>query len=146
MAWLKKDFGLGRGHAMAIVMVLKQVNSPPPGATERIDRLFSGRRSRWRKPYERLLAGVRKFGTDVAVSPTDTYISLLRNSRKFSILQATADRLDVGIKLKGVPPHGRFKLSGSWNAMVTHRVQVTEPGQIDAEVISWLRQAYDKAR
>jgi Domain of unknown function (DUF5655) len=29
--------------------------------------------------------------------------------------------------------------------MVTHRVRIESAGQIDAELIAWLRQAYDKA-
>jgi hypothetical protein len=29
--------------------------------------------------------------------------------------------------------------------MVTHRVRVDDPRQIDAEVMAWLRQAYDRA-
>jgi hypothetical protein len=32
VSWLNEDFGLGRGHAMAIVLLLQQANSPrPPG-------------------------------------------------------------------------------------------------------------------
>jgi hypothetical protein len=53
--------------------------------------------------------------------------------------------MDIGIKLKGAPPKGRFEKAGAWNAMVTHRVRVEDPKQIDTEVISWLHQAYDKA-
>jgi hypothetical protein len=40
---------------------------------------------------------------------------------------------------------GRFEEAGAWNAMVTHRVRITDPKQIDAEVINWLKQAYDKS-
>jgi hypothetical protein len=29
--------------------------------------------------------------------------------------------------------------------MVTHRVRIDDPRQIDASIISWLRQAYEKA-
>jgi hypothetical protein len=29
--------------------------------------------------------------------------------------------------------------------MVTHRVRVTDPAQVDAELIGWLRAAYDAA-
>jgi hypothetical protein len=65
VAWLKEDFGLGHGHAMAIVMVLKQVNSPRPGVDAKINALFSGSRSSWRKTYDELLGKVNKFGADV---------------------------------------------------------------------------------
>ena len=145
VAWLNEDFGLGRGHAMAIVLLLKQANSPRLTADEGIGKHFSGDRSRWRKPYDKLATRLRKFGPDVSLAPTDSYISLLRNGRKFGILQITANRMDIGIKLKGVPSKGRLRNSGTWNSMVTHRVQADVPEQIDAEVISWLRQAYDKA-
>jgi len=39
----------------------------------------------------------------------------------------------------------RVEPSGSWNSMVTHRVRVTDPAQVDAELIGWLRAAYDAA-
>ena len=29
--------------------------------------------------------------------------------------------------------------------MVSHRVRVTSPADVDGELIGWLRQAYDKA-
>jgi hypothetical protein len=29
--------------------------------------------------------------------------------------------------------------------MVTHRVRITEPVQVDAELLGWLRAAYDRA-
>ncbi len=145
VAWLRKVFGLGQGHAMAIVLVLKQANSPRSSTDEKISKLFSGNRSSWRKTYDGLLGKISKFGSDVTVSPTNSYISILREGRKFAIVQATSDRLDIGIKLKGIPAKGRLGKSGAWNAMVTHRVQIDDPRQIDAEVVSWLHQAYDKA-
>ena len=145
VAWLKEDFGLGYGHAMAIVLLLKQVNSPKSSTDEKISQLFSGNRSGWRKTYDGLLGKINKFGPDVSVSPTNSYISILRKGRKFAVVQATSDRLDIGIKLKGIPPKGRLGESGAWNSMVTHRVQIDDPKQIDGEVISWLHQAYDKA-
>ena len=74
-----------------------------------------------------------------------TYISRLRGSKKFAIVQVTAERLDIGIKLKGVAPTERLEVAGSWNAMVTHRVRISDLQQIDAEVLAWLRQAYDAA-
>ncbi len=57
----------------------------------------------------------------------------------------TGERMDIGIKLKNMAATGRFEEAGAWNAMVTHRVRITAPEQIDAEVINWLKQAYDKA-
>ena len=88
---------------------------------------------------------VQQFGPNVQASPTNTYISLLRREKKFAIVQVTARRLDIGVKLKDQPSQGRLEASGAWNAMVTHRVQIENPQQIDAEVLAWLRQAYDQS-
>ena len=92
------------------------------------------------------MAELAGFGADVASAPTNTYISLLRGRDKFGIVQpSAAERLDIGIKLKGVAPTGRFEAAASWNAMVTHRVRISDPEQIDGELLAWLRQAYDAA-
>lgn len=55
----------------------------------------------------------------------------------------TSERFDFGIKLKGTAPTGRLTPAGSWNAMVTHRVAVKNPGDVDPELIRWLRSAYE---
>ncbi len=145
VAWLKKDFGLGQGHAMSIVLYFRQSAGPKVTTDDRIDKLFSGPRSHWRASYDNLLKKLNGFGPDVTVSPTDTYLSLLRKNRKFSILQVTGERMDIGIKLKGAAADRRFRPAGAWNEMVTHRVRIEDPKQIDAEVMSWLRKAYEKA-
>ena len=145
VAWLKADFGLGHGHAMAIVYVLKNV---PPGhvkSDDAIATLFAGNKAAWRKPYDTLMKKIGRFGKDVVVSPNLTYINVLRRNKKFAIVQISASRLDIGIKLKGVAPTKRFQAAGSWNVMTTHRVRISDPKQIDAELLAWLKQAYDAA-
>ena len=92
----------------------------------------------------------RAEGSGRHVAPTDTYISLLKGKAKFAIVAFTADRMDVGIKLKDAAltdatPSDRFEAAGSWNSMVTHRVRVTDASQVDAELLEWLRKAYAAA-
>jgi hypothetical protein len=53
--------------------------------------------------------------------------------------------VDVGLNLKGLAPKGRLEASGSFNAMCTHRVRLESPKDVDAELVGWLKQAYDKA-
>jgi hypothetical protein len=79
------------------------------------------------------------------VSPKKTYVSL-RRSKQFALVQpSTKTRLDVGLNLKGVPPAGRLEASGSFNAMCTHRVRVETAADVDAALIGWMRDAYDRA-
>jgi hypothetical protein len=145
VAWLKNDFGLGQGHAMAIVLTFRNATQPRQGKNEKINALFDGGKRKWQVTYQALLAKVKEFGPGVSEAPTDTYISLLRQGRKFAIVQFTAQRMDIGIKLKGTPATERFETAGAWNAMVTHRVRIKQAGQVDSEVLDWLKKAYDKA-
>ncbi len=143
VSWLKDDYGLGRGHAMAIVLTFQNATQPRVSKDERVARHFQGEKARWLQPYEDLLAKVDKFGPGVSAAPTNTYISLLRSNKKFAIVQVTRERLDIGVKVKGAKTTRRFEPAGEWNSMVTHRVRITDPKQIDGEVFTWLKQAYD---
>jgi len=144
IAWLKKDFELGHGHANAIAAVLLKPGAGKASAEEKLESLFSGTKASWRRSCDKLFTQVKKFGADVAIEANETYVNLLRDKKKFGIVKpASAERLDVGIKAKALKPTGRLEASGSWNAMVTHRVKIADPKEIDAELVAWLRVAYD---
>ena len=146
VAWLKAEFGLGHGHTNAIAYLLVHPDDGKASPEDKLAAHFTGNKAKWRKTYDALIAKIAKFGADIEVSPTKTYISLLRRKKKFAIVQpATAERFDIGIKLKGAAAVGRLEAAGSWNAMVTHRVRIIDPKQIDAEVLAWLKQAYNAA-
>ncbi len=52
--------------------------------------------------------------------------------------------MDIGIKLKGVDATKRLEAAGTWNAMMTHRVRITNAKQIDKELMNWLGKAYEQ--
>jgi len=145
MDWLKADFDLGHGHANLITHLIMGADAPKVSADEALDAHFSGAKAVWRPAFDDLLDQISAFGADVTLGSGKTYINLLRKGKKFGIVQVTAKRFDIGIKDKAAPVEGRFEASGSWNEMVTHRVKVDNPAQIDDEIIGRLRLAYDKA-
>jgi hypothetical protein len=145
--WLKKDFGLGYGHAGAIWYLIGHADDVKATSEDRLAKLFAGKKAVWRKPYDALAVKIAKLGSDVEIAPNLSYINVKRNGKKFAILQpASAERLDIGIKLKGAKPTKRFEAAGSWNPMVTHRVRITDPKQIDKNVLAWLKLAYKAAQ
>ena len=143
--WLKDEYGLGRGHAMAIVATINKHVGPPSSAADKVAKHFTGKKSAWRPVYDDLARRVSEFGPDTDIVAGASYLSLRRAGKKFAIVQVTADRLDIGIKLKDAPSEGRLETAGSWNAMVTHRVRIQAPRELDREVLVWLERAYAAA-
>ncbi len=95
--------------------------------------------------YEAIIEAVQAFGEDVELAPKKSYVSV-RRSKQFAILQpSTKTRFDVGINLKDTPPSGRLETSGSFNSMVSHRVRLESLDGVDAELVGWLRSAYEGA-
>lgn len=142
IAWLGEEYGLGHGHAMAIVAEIKKQAAPEVSVDEKVDRHFAGKKSGWRGVYDRLVGHVSTLGSDTDVAPGASYLSLRKAGRKFAIVQVTAERVDLGLKLKGVAAAGRLESAGTWNAMVTHRVRIHRPDDLDRELLAWLEQAY----
>jgi predicted transport protein len=91
------------------------------------------------------MAAVAKLGKDVEVAPKKAYVSL-RRAKQFALIQpSTKTRVDVGIQLKDAAPSGRLEASGSFNSMVSHRVRVGAVGEVDKELVGWLKEAYEAA-
>jgi hypothetical protein len=144
LAWLKDDYGLGSGHSMALISIFRERALGRPTMEEAIDKFFAGSKAPWQLTWDELMAAVMKFGSGVALQPTDTYIGLTRDGKKFAVVATTATRMDVGLKLKGDPVTDRLRASGNWNVMCTHRVQLVDGAELDDQLIGWLREAYDR--
>ena len=59
--------------------------------------------------------------------------------------RAAGATIETGAQVGRVLGAGRLEASGTFNAMVTHRVRVAGLAEVDAELIGWLRQAYEEA-
>jgi len=143
---LKEEHGVTHGYANQIALqALRPADAPEPGSDELVEAQYAGPKAALRPIYDALIAQVRQFGNDIEISPKKSYVSL-RRSKQFALIQpSTAARLDVGINLKGQPPAARLEASGSFNAMVSHRVRLSSAAEVDAELAGWLRKAYDAA-
>jgi len=62
VAWLKDDFGLGHGHAMAIYGTLKSASAPKESTHEAVAKHFAGAKTAWQPGYEQLVAKISEFG------------------------------------------------------------------------------------
>lgn len=143
---LKEKHELTHGYANLVVHTALQSSA---GAAENTDDLvdgqYAGTKAGLRPIYDALLKKIQAFGKDVEVSPKKAYVSI-RRSKQFALIQpSTATRLDVGIQLKGEKPTARLEASGSFNAMVSHRVRLEKAGDVDAELIGWVKRAYEGA-
>ena len=142
MKWLKAENGVTHGFANLIAQQYLAQNS---GDTDLVGAQYAGAKADLRPIYDAVLRTVQRFGNDVEVAPKKTYVSL-RRSKQFALVQAsTRDRVDIGINLGDAKPSGRLEKSGSFNAMVSHRVRLHEKSDVDKDVRRWLKRAYDLA-
>jgi hypothetical protein len=143
MKLLKGEHGLTHGYANLIALESLKPEGQSGAPDELVEAQYAGPKAVLRPWYDALLSAIQAFGPDVEVSPKKAYVSLRRN-KQFALIQpSTATRLDVGLNLKGTKPAGRLEASGSFNAMVSHRVRIAKKEEIDKELIGWLRAAYD---
>jgi len=143
--FLKEKHGIGHGFANMVAAKTLEGDAGPASGDDLVAAQYAGTKAPLKPIYDKLAAAIGKFGTDVEFSPKKTYVSL-RRAKQFALIQpSTADRLDVGINLKGAAATARLEASGSFNAMVSHRVRVASARDIDAQLIGWLREAYEKA-
>ena len=140
---LKGDHGMTHGYANLVAHhALREAAGPAAEEVDLVAQQYSGPKADLKPIYDAIIAVVKRLGSDVEIAPKKAYVSL-RRSKQFALIQpSTKTRVDVGINLKGVPPAGRLEASGSFNAMVTHRVRVERATDVDGKLAKWLTDAY----
>jgi len=141
--YLKKDHGVT--HGFANLIVTKYLSPDTSSESELVTKQYAGAKLDLMPIYEALISAVQTFGEDVELAPKKAYVSL-RRKKQFALIQpSTKTRVDVGLNLKDVNETKRLERSGSFNAMVSHRVKLSSVKDVNKQLIAWLRDAYEKA-
>ncbi len=142
---LKKDLEMGHGDANTLTHFYLQQASGAPAAPagDVLDTIYSGPKEGLRPIHEKLMAAIGTFG-DFEIAPKKAYVSLRRKKQFAMIGPATKTRVEVGLNMKGVEATERL-IARPPGEMCQYKVSVTEPSQVDKELIGWVRKAYDSA-
>lgn len=141
MAFLKGEHGVTHGFANTIIHLSKE---DTVSTEDLVDAQYTGKETLL-PIYKELMKVVEGLGDDITITPKKTSVSIIRK-RQFALIKpATKSRIDLGLKLKDVPTGDRLGNSGPFGSMCTHRVQISEKQEVDAELRSWLQLAYDKS-
>ncbi|MBC2846037.1 DUF4287 domain-containing protein [Winogradskyella flava] len=139
--FLKNEHGVTHGFANTIVTLSKEDNNSDE---DLVTNQYKGKESLF-PIYKKLLPIVKDFGSDVTITPKKTSVSVIRKRQFVLIKPATKTRIDLGLKLPHKPITERLENSGPFGTMCSHRVQITSIDDIDDELITWMKEAYEKA-
>ncbi len=144
-AWLAERGVTGYAQALLVWERLGY----PDFLTADADKLISGQyadRPHLRPALDALLAAAPALGP-VTVQARKTCVSLVSPRRTFAVVQPTTkSRVDLGLRLEDVEPAGRLQAARNvGNGSINLRMALSGPGDIDEEVLGWLRRAYDQS-
>ncbi len=144
---LKRDLSLGHGDANTIAHLAKapevDAAAAAAGTSDPLDALYVGPKAALRPVHVALLAHLRGFGS-FETAPKQKYVSYRRKKQFAMIGPATNTRVEVGLNVKDLPASARLEKLPA-GQMCNYRVKLTEPGQVDTELVAWIRSAYDAA-
>ena len=147
-AWLKTKHELGTVTATFIAAdaVGESIAAAYSDEGKLLDGMYAGEAAALRPVYDKLAETVQLLGPDVGLTVCKTYVGM-RRARQFGMIKpATKGRVFLGLTLPDVEPAGRLLKAGSiGNDRMTHRIEITAPKEIDAEVRRWLKAAYARA-
>ena len=168
VAMLKTTLGMGHGDANTLVHTVRNANdaaagapaagapaagapaAAAPGAVTQalsadqvLDGLYIGPKTALRPIHDKLLAKLGKLG-DFEEAPKKTYVSYRRKKQFIMIGPATNTRVDVGINAKGINGNERLETLPP-GGMCNYKVKLTSMDQVDAELMGWIKTAFDAA-
>lgn len=144
---LKKELGLGHGDANALVhAVLKSDGRrAAEGKSDDavLDQIYSGAKAGFRPIHEKLMKEIGQFG-EFEVTPKKGYVSLRRKKQFAMIGPKTNTRFEVGLNAKDFKKNARL-LEQPKGSMCNYIVQLTDAKEVDAELVAWIKSAYEGA-
>ena len=143
----KEKLGLGHGDANALVHAILKSDgaSAAQGKDEDavLDEIYSGAKAGFRPIHEKLMKEITKFG-EFEVAPKKGYVSLRRKKQFAMIGPKTNTRFEVGINAKDLKKNARL-VEQPAGSMCNYIVALTDAKEVDAELIAWIKSAYEGA-
>lgn len=140
--WLNEQGVTGYAESLLVMERFGYPDFITASADELVDNQYADRPN-LRPIYDAIIAAVLEFG-EVVIQARKTYVSLLTPRRTFARVQPTTrTRVDLGLRLDGQKPSGRLQPSTLHETMKL-QISMTSVDEVDAEVVVWLRQAYDE--
>ncbi len=145
LKFLKEEHSFTHGFANLVAhKTLKSDAGSAENTADLVADQYKGK-EHFKPIYDQLLAKIKSFGNDIEIAPKKTYVSL-RRKKQFAILNpATKTRFEIGLNMKGQSPKGKLKEITAANSMCSHTINLTADDTIDAEIISWIKTAYENA-
>lgn len=150
--WLKARHGLGTNAAWWIVDRVhgrgeEDVNPQAylAAAEGWVAAMYSGKRESLRPIHDQLIEAAQALGSDVRICPCKTIVPFYRKHVFAEIKPATNSRVDFGLALGAMKTPSRVESLGARakGNRITHRIALAAAGEVDDEVLGWLRRAYD---
>ena len=139
--FLKSEYNVTHGFANTIVALSKE---DPSSEDDLVAEQYKGKDALI-PIYNKLITYVKSLGKDVKITPKKGSVSIIRRRQFVLIKPATKTRIDLGFKLKDKPTTERLGNSGPFGTMCTHRVQISDIKEVDAELKGWIKEAYDES-
>ncbi len=154
--WLKTQHGLGRttaaliaGHASGKNTTETDGSAYLAAAPGYVEAMYRGKEA-LRPAYDQILTLARKHFPDLKVCPCATIVPLYRRHVFAQIKPATKTRLELGLCLKGYNGILSPRLIDTGGLQkgdrITHRFHLASGEMPDAEMLEWLRIAYELDR
>lgn len=141
-AWLVTQRVTGYAQSLLVMERFGYPDFMSASADQLIDGQYENR-PQLRPIFDAIIKAVLEFG-DVVIQARKTYVSLVSPRRTFARVQPTTKtRLDLGLRLEGQKPGGLL-LPSTIQETMRLQISLTSADQVDAEVVSWLRKAYDE--
>jgi hypothetical protein len=141
-SWLAEQGVTGYSQALLVWERFGYPDFMTTGADELIGAQYADR-PQLRPVLDAVLAALPALG-QVTVQARKTLVSLVGPRRTFAVVQATTkNRVDLGLRLDDEKPGGRLLAARDIGA-ANLRIPLTGPGDVDEEVLGWLRRAYDE--
>lgn len=105
--------------------------------------IYTGKKAHLRSIHDAVLSAIQPWG-DFEVAPKKGYVAL-RRKKQFAMLgPKTAERAELGINLKDDVGSERI-VAQKPGGMCQYTIALSGPEEVDDEVLSVLRRAYDAA-
>ncbi len=140
---LMERFGLGYGDANAVALLAKTAAAPAPASDDPLDAIYGGTKAQLRPLHDALTAAIDKLGPHEK-APKKSTVSLRRKKQFALIGPATKEQIELGLNVKSLTPAPRLKVLPP-GGMCQYSVRLSNPSEIDAELLGWVRAAYDAA-